>query len=65
MWRRTNAHNPKLITASNALCIAYQSFSKDLKDLVLSKRQRKQKKPFSYRKGLTERPRKTFTKLII
>lgn len=46
MWRRTNAHNPKLITASNALCIAYQSFSKDLKRFGFVKKVEKAKKVF-------------------
>ena len=46
MWRKTNAHNPKLITASNALCIAYQSFSKDLKRFGFVKKVEKAKKAF-------------------
>lgn len=46
MWKRKNAHNPKLITASNALYIAYQSFSKDLKRFGFVKKVEKAKKAF-------------------
>ncbi|MGN8864047.1 hypothetical protein ACTNET_03890 [Lactobacillus amylovorus] len=46
MWKRKSAHNPKLITASNALCIAYQSFSKDLKRFGFVKKVEKAKKDF-------------------
>lgn len=46
MWRRTNAHNPKLIIASNALYATYQAFSKDLKKFGFVKRVEKNKKAF-------------------
>jgi hypothetical protein len=46
LWKRKSAHNPKLIAASNALCIAYQSFSKDLKRFGFVKKVQKAKKAF-------------------
>lgn len=46
MWRRTNAHNPKLITASNALYASYRAFSKDLRKLGFVERVEKNKKAF-------------------
>lgn len=46
MWRRTSAHNPKLIEASNALYTAYQVFSKDLKKYGFTKKVEKAKKDF-------------------
>lgn len=46
MWRRTNAHNSKLITASNALYATYQAFSKDLKKFGFVKRVEKSKRAF-------------------
>lgn len=46
MWRRTNAHNPKLITASNALYATYQAFSKDLKKFGFVKKVEKAKTDF-------------------
>ena len=46
MWKRKSAHNAKLITASNALYIAYQSFSKDLKRFGFVKKVEKAKKDF-------------------
>lgn len=46
MWRRTNAHNPKLIIASNALYATYQAFSKDLRKFGFVKKVEKAKKAF-------------------
>ena len=46
MWRRTNAHNPKLIIASNALYATYQAFSKELKKFGFVERVEKNKKAF-------------------
>lgn len=65
MWKRTSAHNTKLIAASNALhTFLVVDLGKYRKSGFVKKVQ-KAKKPFSYRKGLTKRLRKTFTKLII
>ena len=47
MWRRTNAHNPKLIIASNALYATYQAFSKDLRKFGFVKKVEKAKKSLS------------------
>lgn len=46
MWRRTNAHNSKLITASNALYATYQAFSKDLKKFGFVRKVEENKKAF-------------------
>ncbi|WP_260206290.1 hypothetical protein [Lactobacillus acidophilus] len=46
MWRRTNAHNPKLIIASNALYASYRAFSKELKKFGFVERVEKNKRAF-------------------
>lgn len=55
MLRRSTAHNPKLIKASNAIYVAYQAFSKDLKKFGFVKRVDKTKKPFSCHNGQTKK----------
>lgn len=51
MLKRSTAHNPKLIEASNAIYMTYQDFSKDLKkDLALSKKLKTQEKNFNCQK---------------
>lgn len=46
MLKRTIARNPKLIKASNAIYIAYQAFSQDLKKFGFVKRVEQNKKAF-------------------
>lgn len=46
MLRRSTAHNPKLIKASNAIFVAYRAFSKDLKKFGFVKRVEQNKKAF-------------------
>ena len=63
MWKRTSAHNPKLITASNALhTFLVVDLGKYRKSGFVKKVQ-KAKKTFSYRPGLTESLRKAFYKI--
>lgn len=44
MLRRTTTHSPKLIAASNAIFVAYQTFSKDLKKFGFVKKVEQNKK---------------------
>lgn len=46
MLRRTTTHSPKLIAASNAIFVAYQTFSKDLKKFGFVKKVEQNKKAF-------------------
>lgn len=46
MLRRTTTHSPKLIAASNAIFVAYQTFSKDLKKSGFVKTVEQNKKAF-------------------
>lgn len=46
MLKRSTAHNPKLIKASNAIYVAYQAFSKELKRFGFVERVEKNKKAF-------------------
>lgn len=46
MLKRSTAHNPKLIKASNAIYVAYQAFSKDLKKFGFVKKVEQNKKAF-------------------
>ena len=46
MLRRTTTHSPKLIAASNAIFVAYQTFSKDLKKFGFVKKVKQNKKAF-------------------
>lgn len=46
MLKRTIAHSSKLIRSSNAIFVAYQTFSKDLKKFGFVKRVEQNKKAF-------------------
>jgi hypothetical protein len=46
LLKRTTTHNPKLIAASNAIYVAYQAFSKDLKKFGFVRKVEKAKKDF-------------------
>ena len=46
MLKRTTAHSPQLIKSSNAIFVAYQTFSKDLKKFGFVKRVEQNKKAF-------------------
>lgn len=46
LLKRTTTHSPKLIAASNAIFVAYQTFSKDLKKFGFVKRAEQNKKAF-------------------
>ena len=46
LLKRTTTHSPKLIAASNAIFVAYQAFSKDLKKFGFVKRVEQNKKAF-------------------
>ena len=46
MLKRSTAHNPKLIKASNAIYVAYQAFSKELKKFGFVKKVEQNKKAF-------------------
>ena len=46
MLKRTIAHSPQLIKSSNAIFVAYQTFSKELKRFGFVERVEKNKKAF-------------------
>lgn len=46
LLKRTTTHSPKLIAASNAIYVAYQAFSKDLKKFGFVKIVEQNKKAF-------------------
>lgn len=46
MLKRSTAHNPKLIEASNAMYTTYQDFSKDLKEFGFVEKVESAKKAF-------------------
>lgn len=46
MLKRTTAHSPQLIKSSNAISVAYQTFSKDLKKFGFVKIVEQNKKAF-------------------
>ena len=47
MLKRTTTHSPQLIRSSNAIFVAYQAFSKDLKKFGFVKKVEQNKKAFS------------------
>ena len=46
LLKRTTTHSPQLIKSSNAIFVAYQTFSKDLKKFGFVRKVEKAKKDF-------------------
>ena len=60
MLKRSTAHNPKLIKASNAIFVAYQAFSKDLKKFGFVKKVEQNKKAFQLPQRVNWKTAKNF-----